>query len=91
MKTIGKFQFPEAGNREEVDAWKKTFRVRALHHQILCVACTRIEGMWKAYIGPVPGNNHDTEWGTVFGEGSTLPVNVARALFPDFEGIPYAS
>ena len=91
MKTIGKFQFPEADSREEVDAWKKTFRVQALHYQVLCVACTRIEGTWKAYIGPVPGKNHDLESDSVLLEGSTLPSNVALALFPDFEEIPYAS
>ena len=64
--------------------------VRALHRKVLCVARTRIEGTWKAYIFPVPGNSHEDEkhlWRT---EGEQLEESVARSLFGSLEDIPYS-
>lgn len=90
MYQRGQFSFPDYENFEEANAWKKTFRRRALHSQILVVAVTRIEGTWKAYIGPVPGHNHDVEWESVYREGNDVGEKLARVLFPDFEGVPYA-
>jgi len=69
--------------------WQKTRRVRPLAHNVLAVATTRIEGAWKAYIGAVPGFNHELEKEEVFRQGTQLPEDVARCLFPDFDG-PYA-
>lgn len=88
MKAIGNFEFPETP--EEAETWEKTFRRRALHSRILVVACTRIEGMWSAYIAPVAGENHDLEWEGVWRNGNKLGQEVAQALFPQFEGVPYA-
>lgn len=39
---------------------------------------------WAAYIGSVPGFNHDKEWKTVRETGAKLPESVARVLFPAF-------
>lgn len=90
MRTVGGFAFPEQQNREEALAWKPHFERRMLHHQVMCLAKTRIEGKWNAYCFPVPGEKHDDEeylWETA---GAKLPEDVARALFPAFEGVPYA-
>ena len=63
----------------------------ALHRKVLAVARTRIEGTWKAYIVPVPGQNHDREmvehWRE---EGFQLPEGIARAIFGCMEDVPYA-
>ena len=65
--------------------------VQALHRQVLVVARTRIDGTWKAYIFPVPGNSHEDEkhlWRT---EGAQLRESTARELFGHMEDIPYSS
>jgi len=82
------FTFPTTP--EEAQAWKETFTRRALHFQVLVVAKTRIEGAWAAYIFPVPGQNHDREWPAWETDGEKLPKGVALAIFPEFEGLPYA-
>ena len=88
MKTIANFQFPE--NVTEAKQWQsKVFRT-AIHHQILVVGNTRQEGMWSAYVEPVPGMNHDNEWGHVLKHGSKLIEPIARAIFPEMRELPYA-
>ncbi len=80
--------FPK--NVEEASAWKPHIRHRALHMNIIVAARTRIECAWAAYIGPVPGMNHDNEYQAVLDHGSKLDEAVARAIFPSFKGVPYA-
>lgn len=90
MRQIGKFQFPMPGERCDVDGWEPYIRVRALSPRVLVVAKTRIEGAWKAYCDAVPGQNHDDEWEEVMRHGSEIPEALALAMFPEFEGVPYA-
>ncbi len=90
MKTIGKFQFPDSPN----DDWKPVIRYRALHRCVLVVARTRIEGAWKAYCKNVPGESHEREAfdedNGPLSDGDNVGEKVARVLFPEFDGIPYA-
>jgi len=58
--------------------------------KVLCVAQTRIEGAWSAYCDAVEGMNHDFEAEKVLAYGAKLPEIVARAIFPEFDGVPYA-
>ena len=90
MKKIGKFehQFPET--KEECEEWKPYIGRHALSCRVLAVATTRIEGMWAAYCCDVPGINHDNEEDKVLQHGDKLQERVARALFAEFEGVPYA-
>jgi len=88
MRQIGKHQFPE--NSDEAKKWERYVRVRAFGRTVLVYAHTRIEGKWKAYIKDVPGQNHDHEWQEVKRHGAELPADVALAMFPEFEGVPYA-
>ncbi len=88
MKMIGKFEFPE--DQSEVSGWRSHTTRTVLHRCVMVHARTRVEGTWNAYAFPVPGMNHDDEeylWKT---EGAQLPAAIARAIFPHFEGIPYA-
>jgi len=39
---------------------------------------------WTAYVFPVPGINHDTEWKLWRSEGSKLRRDVAELMFPSF-------
>jgi len=66
------------------------FLRRALAMRVLCVATTREEGAWAAYCDAVPGYDHQAEEDAVLRHGDKLPEPVARALFPHFEGVPYA-
>jgi predicted amidohydrolase len=75
---------------EEAEAWQPIQRIRALSSQVLVVAQTRIICQWAAYIDAVPGLRHDREWEAVLNYGNKLEEVVARALFPEFEEIPYA-
>lgn len=67
-------------------------RWRVLDRQVIAVATERIEGTWCAYIGAVPGENHDVEWQKVRDHGSKLPATVAQAIFliEPFTSLPYA-
>lgn len=65
-------------------------RRRALASRVLVVARTRIEGTWAAYCDAVPGYDHDHEERAVLLRGDKLPERVAVALFPEFDGVPYA-
>ena len=75
---------------EQAKEWKPIVHRAALHYQVLCVATTRIEGMWSAYCAPVPGANHDNEMDEVLRLGSKLREDVARVMFQRFKGVPYA-
>ena len=88
MKTIGRIDFPEC--REEALEWEPTMRVLALHRQVLAVARTRVECEWSCYVFPVAGKNHDDEKDAWKTEGCKQTADVARALFPAFEEIPYS-
>lgn len=93
MKQIGKFSFPDPSSAtivKDIKGWKETFVWKALHYKVLAVAKTRIEGKWSAYCFPVPGVNHDNETYLWKKEGSKLEEKIALAIFPQFEGIPYA-
>lgn len=90
MRQIGRFGFPSQGDQGEAERWRPYIRWIALARRVLVVANTRIEGAWNAYIDAVPGENHDREWEEVKSHGAKLPEQVARSLFPDFEGVPYA-
>ena len=88
MKTIGNYRFPETC--DEANAWEPATRWRALNRDVLAVATTRVEGTWKAYCAAVPGYNHDDEWQAVLDQGCPMTDAVAKVLFPEFDGIPYA-
>ena len=90
MRTLGHYQFPEVGNKEEGEQWTAAIHRVALSRFVLCVARTRIEGAWAAYVKDVLGENHDAEEDGVLRIGTKLQERVARVLFPMFEGIPYA-
>lgn len=88
MQSINCFEFPAT---DELAGWEPTVRVRTLARRVLAVARTRIEGKWAAYCDAVPGKNHDYEFQDVLDQGVKLPEPWARALFPEFDGIPYAN
>ena len=92
MKTLGEneIEFPDQDSREESDNWSPVVRRVALARQVLAVAQTRIEGKWGAYCDAVPGKNHDDEEALVLQRGCKLHEPFARAMFPCFDGIPYA-
>ena len=65
---------------------EKETRCRVLDSKVIAVAsATKAVGDWSAYIGAVPGRNHQEEWEKVAEEGSKLPYEVARVLFPSFD------
>lgn len=88
MNTIGNIDFPETP--EEARAWEKRLFVNAVHHKVLFVAVTRVEGDWAAYCVPVPGKSHDTEKHLWQHEGTKLLKNIAESAFPFLKNIPYA-
>lgn len=63
---------------------------RALDSKVLTVAVHRLDApeAWTAYIGAVPGQSHQREVDQVYERGNKLPENLARVIFPQFEG-PY--
>jgi len=91
MTIIGEFAFPDQGDQVACVAWRPTIRWHALGSRVLAVAGTRLEGTWKAYCDAVPGRNHDQEWQEVWDTGCQIPEAAARALFPLFKDVPYAS
>ena len=89
MKRIGPIDFPET--KEEAVTWWPKITHRAIHSKVLLVAKMRIEGEWSCYCTPVPGQRHEAEihlWET---EGSKVSASIARAAFPEFNDIPYAT
>ena len=68
----------------------RTYFRHMLHRQVMVIAKIRVEGTWKAYCFPVPGQNHDDEeylWET---EGVQLNELEARAMFGFLENVPYS-
>lgn len=80
--------FPKS--REDAQAWRPLTRRRALASRVLVVAHTRIEAAWSAYADAVPGRDHDAEQQAVLDHGDKVSEQVARCLFPEFDGVPYA-
>lgn len=62
----------------------KRIRWVALDMRVIAVAVEGEVGDWAAYIGCVPGNNHESEVGGVALRGTKLPRRFAEVLFPDF-------
>ena len=75
---------------EEAREFKRHVTVCALASRVLVVATTRIECAWCAYCDAVPGENHRREMDDVLRHGVKLNEKIARVLFPQFEGVPYA-
>jgi len=88
MRKIGQFEFPVT--TEECKSFKRVVFKQALAMRVLAAARIRIEGTWKAYVDAVPGENHSIEVTAVLENGTQLHENVARELFPMFQGVPYA-
>lgn len=70
--------------------WRPYWRHYALSMRVLVVATSRAEGAWCAYCCDVDGRNHEAEALGVLNHGDKLGEVVARAMFPEFEGVPYA-
>lgn len=64
-------------------------RIYPLDSKVLAVATNRVDG-WCAYIGAVPGWNHQEEAHEVLDYGEKLPEHIAIAIFGEQE-VPYAS
>lgn len=75
---------------EEARTWAPHVLWRALAGQVLAVAVPRVECAWRAYIDSVPGIDHCAEYERVASHGASLDEDVARALFPNFDAVPYA-
>ena len=71
--------------------WQPSYTIHPLAKTVLVVAVTRIEGSWCAFCDSVLGIYHNTEKYAVVKHGDKLPEHIARAMFPGFEDIPYAS
>lgn len=70
--------------------WQETIRYKALASNVLAVAQTRIEGTWSAYCDAVEGWEHRQEFREVLRSGDKLPEGIAKAIFPEFQDIPYS-
>jgi len=57
---------------------------KALDRRVIAVAVEGHQGDWAAYIGAVPGENHQEEWKEVEKHGSKLRRELAELLFPSF-------
>lgn len=61
----------------------KLYQWRALSSHVLIVASIDIRtDTWSAYIGAVPGKNHDKEYKKVAETGNKLLYSVAAIYFP---------
>lgn len=80
--------FPKSA--EEANVWQPKQRTIALASRVLVVAQTRIVCEWAAYCDAVAGMDHRYEWHAVLSHGNKLDETVARALFPEFDEVPYA-
>ena len=66
---------------------------RALHQRVLVVVThwgPEKGGLWKAFIGVVPGQTHVDEAQSVLDFGSGVDEALARHLFPSLKGREYA-
>jgi len=62
----------------------KLYQWRALSSHVLVVASIDIRtNKWCAYIGAVPGKNHDKEFKMVAENGNKLIFSVAAIYFPN--------
>ena len=80
--------FPK--NAEEAQGFVPRQSRLSLGGNVLAVARTRINCAWAAYIDSVPGNDHCVEAPRVLKWGVKLPEEIARSMFPEFEGVRYA-
>ncbi len=64
----------------------REIRYKALDVKVLAVAIQGGLGTdWAAYIGSVPGENHEKEWQKVADDGSKMSYGFAKKLFPNFD------
>ena len=61
-----------------------------LGSRVMAVARSRIDGTWTANCDCVIGADLEVGIKLVLDHGTKLPEEVARALFPFFDGVPYA-
>ena len=87
---VGGARCVEETGPEEAQSWKPFTLRFSLHANVLAVATTRIEGAWCAYIGPAYCNSHRDDEPQVLRQGTKLLSEHAKAMFPEFEGVPYA-
>lgn len=80
--------FPKS--MEEAQAFIPLQRYRPLSTRVLVAAQTRVECTWAAYCDAVDGDDYDREMLEVLHTGVKLQEEVARALFPEFDQVPYA-
>lgn len=76
--------------RDAARQYEIQVRHRALSCYVLTAARTRVIGTWAAYVYVVPGLDHRVERDLVLSHGTKLQEKVARALYPEFDGMPYA-
>lgn len=90
MKQIGEFLFPESA--AEAGGWIPEIMVIALHQKFVLMAKTRIEGAWKCYGIPIPGEGDQVKEAVARWRehGVSIQADIARAAFPLFADIPYA-
>ncbi|MEE8489901.1 MAG: hypothetical protein V3S43_06160 [Acidimicrobiia bacterium] len=81
--------FPERGNKDDLP-FEPVIVYRTLGPDILAAARTRIEGTWAAYIGSAPSSRHEDDVNLILAQGAKLTEEVARAVFPKFNGVEYA-
>jgi hypothetical protein len=82
--------FPRRGS-DDVHTWTPYVRFIALAPKVGVMARSRIEGAWSAYITDIPGISHRAELQErTFDRANKLSESVARAIFPEFEGVAYA-
>jgi hypothetical protein len=74
-------------------AYSHRYVYRSLNTRVLIVASVSYFGTyvidWAAYIGAVPGVNHDNEYKPVAESGSKADKPVAEHYFPQFKKYNY--
>ena len=85
---------------ETARKWKPIILRRHLGPTVLCAARTRLRSTWAAYIKGMPENaeeqdeafvtDEQRELADVLATGTKLSEPIARAVFPEFKGVPYA-
>lgn len=70
---------------KDLEYMEKKVSWKPLAFDVIVVAVEGAVGDWAAYIGAVPGDNHEHEWMKVRDRGSKLRKEVAEVLFPDFK------
>ena len=69
---------------------EKRITYRMLAHDVMVVAHVwPLVGDFRAYIGAVPGKDHDNEIEPVLAYGAKVPEAIARAVFPDSDALTY--